>query len=280
MLNSVVQGPLPIAGKAHTKRPKSYLGKSRLELEPSIRTHLLPSPRLVWWLPGTRQFTDACPALVGMRDSGSSGFRPGRLLGDSNPSAFEPSPSFSHQLCENRSPLSFLATDGPWSQLRGCPLTSRSQSSSGRSRGSTEPAEPMPTARRHGLGIPALLRSQISGSLAPTDFTQQPLRVAWAPGMARSQAAARAESIPLLPRHLPRLLCSPLAPHRRRCSDHPDSPPAPRRHRVCALQAEPGRPPSRGRLWCSPPTRKPRPGSGQPLRARSVWAVGLTSGTR
>lgn len=87
--------------------------KSRLE--PSIRTQLLPSPRLVWWLPGTRQFTDACPALVGMRDSGSSCLRPGRLLGDSNPSAFEPSPSFSHQLCENRSPLSFLATDGPWS---------------------------------------------------------------------------------------------------------------------------------------------------------------------
>lgn len=168
-------------------------------MNPPKRTHLLLSPRLSWWLPELR-------AVVAARNQTVHGCLPCPRLhegfGEFLPPSGSPVGGFQPQRIRTLAflfPLSSVRIEarfpswpqmelGP--QLRGCPLTSRSQSPSSPSRGSPEPAEPMPAARRHGLGSPAPLRSQISGSLAPTDFAQQLLRFARAPGMARSQAAA------------------------------------------------------------------------------------------
>lgn len=111
-------------------------------------------------------------------------------------------------------------------------------------------------------GSSAPLRSQVWVSLAPSDFAQQPLRVAGAPGVARRQAAAGADSSRPLPPHLPRPLCSPRvpgdpAPPRSRRCDHQDSPRASRRRWVCALRGG-ARAPSRARAPPAP-ARGPRP---------------------
>lgn len=235
-----------------------------------MRVHSVPSLTRGWRLPGLWAVLAAKDQTAlgsrGLQESPPSSWFE---VGSPHPSALAPSPSFFPLLGEgNPSRFPFPVPFGPRSPA---PRLPRSPAPAGflwvASGGRPKPqSQCLPRAVR-ALGSSAPLRSQVWVSLAPSDFAQQPLRVAGAPGVARRQAAAEADSTRPLPPHLPRPLCSPLAlgdpsPPRSSRRDHPDSPRATRRRWSARSQAEPGRPPARGPPPA--PARSPRPAPAGP----------------